>query len=69
MTRSIVRLVTLALITTTVAFAQTRRVLTTADYDRAVKMLAPALNGLVINDSVNATAPRRPARKTSSSIP
>ena len=28
---------------------------TTADYDRAVRMLAPALNGLVVGDTVNAT--------------
>jgi dipeptidyl aminopeptidase/acylaminoacyl peptidase len=33
---------------------QTRKVLTTADYDRAVRMLAPGLNGLVVGDSVNA---------------
>jgi dipeptidyl aminopeptidase/acylaminoacyl peptidase len=32
---------------------QTRRVVTTADYDRAVKMLAPSLNGLVLNADVN----------------
>ena len=32
---------------------QTRRVVTTADYDRAVKMLAPSLNGLVVNADVN----------------
>src|ERR1051325_1032112 len=54
MNRSILRLVTLALFTTTVAFAQNRRMLTTADYDRAVKMLAPALNGLVVGDTVTA---------------
>src|SRR4051812_20295132 len=35
--------------------AQNRRALTTADYDRAVKMLGPALNGLVVGDTVNAT--------------
>ena len=34
-----------ALIATSVAFAQSRRAVTAADYDRAVKMLAPALNG------------------------
>ena len=38
-----------------VPVAQSRNALTTADYDRAVRMLAPALNGLVVNDSVNAT--------------
>jgi dipeptidyl aminopeptidase/acylaminoacyl peptidase len=31
-----------------------RRVVTTADYDRAVRMLAPALAGLVTNDTVTA---------------
>ena len=35
--------------------AQNRRVVTAADYDRAVKMLAPSLNGLVVGDTVNAT--------------
>lgn len=56
MTRSIIRVFALVGLATTVAFAQTqtRRVVTSADYDRAVKMLAPALAGLVINDSVNA---------------
>ncbi len=39
----------------TVPVAQSRDALTTADYDRAVRMLAPALNGLVVNGSVNAT--------------
>src|SRR4029079_5206671 len=32
--------------------AQNRRALTPADYDRAVKMLAPSLNGLVFGDNV-----------------
>jgi len=35
--------------------AQNRRALTAADYDRAVKMLGPSLNGLVVGDTVNAT--------------
>jgi dipeptidyl aminopeptidase/acylaminoacyl peptidase len=35
--------------------AQNRRALTTADYDRAVKMLAPSLTNLVVGDTVNAT--------------
>jgi len=52
--RSIARLLVLSLILTSVAFAQARRVVTSADYDRATKMLAPALTGLVINDSVTA---------------
>ena len=55
MTRSIVRVLVLVSIVTTVAFAQTRRAVTTADYDRAVKMLAPALNGLVVGGTVDAT--------------
>jgi len=55
MTRSIVRVVVLALIATSVAFAQSRRAVTAADYDRAVKMLAPALNGLVVGGTADAT--------------
>src|SRR5437016_11828393 len=55
MTRAIVRAVVLAFIATSVAFAQSRRALTAADYDRAVKMLAPALNGLVVGGTVDAT--------------
>ncbi|HEY0873531.1 MAG TPA: DPP IV N-terminal domain-containing protein [Vicinamibacterales bacterium] len=39
---------------TAVPLAQEQRALTTADYDRAVRMLAPALNGLVLNDTVTA---------------
>jgi dipeptidyl aminopeptidase/acylaminoacyl peptidase len=54
-TRSIVRFLTLVLITTSIAVAQNRRVLTTADYDRATKMLAPALNGLVVGGTADAT--------------
>ena len=37
-----------------VPIAQSSTALTTADYDRAVRMLAPALNGLVLNDTVTA---------------
>ena len=33
---------------------QTRKVLTTADYDRAARMLGPSLTGLVVSDTVNA---------------
>ena len=55
MTRSIARVLALALIATPVAFAQTSRALTAADYDCAVKMLAPALNGLVVGGTANAT--------------
>ena len=57
MNRSIAIVIGVVAIGTSVAVAQsaqTRRVLTTADYDRAVKMLAPSLNGLVVNDTVNA---------------
>ena len=39
---------------TSAGVAQQKRAVTTADYDRAVKMLAPALNGLVVGDTVNA---------------
>src|SRR5258708_34011590 len=45
----------LVLIGTTAGIAQQKRAVTTADYDRAVKMLAPGLNGLVVGDTVNAT--------------
>jgi hypothetical protein len=37
-----------------VPVAQSGGAMTTADYDRAVRMLAPALNGLVLNDTVTA---------------
>src|SRR5437588_8278401 len=56
MTRQIVFVsAALVLIGTTAGVAQQKRVVTTADYDRAVKMLAPGLSGLVVGDSVNAT--------------
>jgi hypothetical protein len=41
--------------TTSLAAGQNRRVLTTADYDRATKMLAPNLNGLVVGGNADAT--------------
>src|SRR6185503_5775589 len=55
MTRPFVFVAALVLIGTSVGVAQQTRGVTAADYDRAVKMLAPALNGLVVGDSVNAT--------------
>jgi dipeptidyl-peptidase 4 len=55
MSRFVARLVVLVLIGTSVVVAQSRQVVTTADYDRAVRMLAPALNGLVVGGTVNAT--------------
>jgi dipeptidyl aminopeptidase/acylaminoacyl peptidase len=46
----------LVLIGTSIGVAQsTARVVTTADYDRAVKMLAPSLTGLVVGDNVTVT--------------
>ena len=54
MTRPVLFVAALVLAGTSVGVAQQKRVVTTADYDRAVKMLAPALNGLVVGDSVNA---------------
>src|SRR5262249_40098695 len=50
MTRSrlIALILTLILMTTCVVVAQNKRVLTAADYDRAVKMLGPNLNDLVV---------------------
>jgi len=79
MTRSAVRILVLVSIVTTVAFAQTRRTVPAADYDRAAKMLAPALNGLVVGGTVDpacfrtdgslTSGPQPPERKTWSSIP
>ena len=54
MTRSLVRVLALVLIGTSVVVAQNRRALTAADYDRATRMLAPALNGLVVGGAVDA---------------
>ena len=54
MSRQVVAVLALVLTGTSVAVPQSRRVLTTADYDRAVKMLAPALNGLVVGGTVDA---------------
>jgi dipeptidyl aminopeptidase/acylaminoacyl peptidase len=55
MNRAIFRVAVLAVLASTVGFAQSRRVLTAADYDRAVKMLGPAVNPLVFGDTVNVT--------------
>lgn len=55
MARSIARVLVLVIVFSAAGLAQQgRRVLTTADYDRAVRMLAPALNGLVIGGTANA---------------
>src|SRR5688572_22711147 len=54
MSRKVTSLLVLVLLATSIGFAQTRRAFTTADYDRAVRMLAPALNGLVVGGTVNA---------------
>ena len=55
MTRSTVAVLGLVLIGTSLGTVQpSQRVVTTADYDRAVKMLAPSLNGLVLNADLNA---------------
>src|SRR5947207_5930873 len=56
MVRSTARVFVLALlIGTTAVVAQSKRVLTKADYDRAVRMLAPSLNGLVVGGTATAT--------------
>ena len=56
MSRSIARVLALVLVlATSVVFAQTKRALTAADYDRATKMLPPALNGLVVGGAADAT--------------
>jgi dipeptidyl aminopeptidase/acylaminoacyl peptidase len=53
--RSVLIVAGLAALATGTLGAQNRRVVTAADYDRAVKMLAPSLTGLVVGDTVNAT--------------
>src|SRR4051812_27545523 len=55
MNRSMVFVAALVLAGTSVGIAQQKRVVTTADYDRAVRMLSPSLSGLVVGDNVNAT--------------
>jgi dipeptidyl aminopeptidase/acylaminoacyl peptidase len=55
MTRSTAFVFGIALIGLSLAVPQSTRVLTTGDYDRAVRMLAPGLNGLVMNDNVSVT--------------
>src|SRR3954466_6819747 len=55
MTRPTFFVAVLVLIGTSAGVAQQNRVVTSADYDRAAKMLAPSLNGLVVGDSVNVT--------------
>jgi dipeptidyl-peptidase-4 len=59
MSRSTVRVLALffvlGVLGTSVVVAQSKRVLTAADYDRAVRMLAPSLNGLVVGGTVSPT--------------
>ena len=52
--RLIPRVLILVLMTTSITVAQNKRVLTTADYDRATRMLAPSLNGLVVGGNAEA---------------
>ncbi|MEO5897040.1 MAG: DPP IV N-terminal domain-containing protein [Vicinamibacterales bacterium] len=54
MTRSLARVLVLALIGATAVVAQNRRQVTAADYDRAARMLAPRLNGLVVGGTADA---------------
>ena len=54
MTRSMIPVLALVLMGTQAAVPQSRRVVTTADYDRAIRMLAPGLNGLVVGGTVDA---------------
>src|SRR5262245_59747959 len=56
MTRPTACIAALVVLATTAGLAQQKRAVTAADYERAVKMLAPALNGLVLNDTVNVTS-------------
>jgi len=53
--RSVLIVAGLAALATGTVGAQNRRALTAADYDRAVRMLAPSLTGLVVGDTVDAT--------------
>src|SRR3982750_5040756 len=55
MNRSMGFIAALILVGTSVGVAQQKTVVTTADYDRAVKMLAPSLNNLVVGDTVTPT--------------
>lgn len=55
MARSFARLLVFILIGTSVALAQSPRALTAADYDRATRMLAPNLAGLVVGGTADAT--------------
>jgi dipeptidyl-peptidase 4 len=55
MTRVLASFFTLGVLATSVVVAQSKRALTAADYDRATKMLAPALNGLVVGGTVSPT--------------
>jgi hypothetical protein len=55
MNRPILFVAALVLTASSAGVAQQKNVVTAADYDRAVRMLAPGLNGLVAGDSVNAT--------------
>ncbi|MBI4474214.1 MAG: DPP IV N-terminal domain-containing protein, partial [Acidobacteria bacterium] len=53
MTRSTASAIAFFLIATSVAVAQNKRVVTAADYDRATKMLAQNLNGLVVGGTAD----------------
>ena len=68
MTRFLVRILVLVSIATSVAVAQNRRALTVADYDRATKMLAPALNGLVVGGTAAAAGDAAAKAMTSETI-
>jgi dipeptidyl aminopeptidase/acylaminoacyl peptidase len=55
MTRPIVLVLSLVLFGTSFAVPQSQRVVTSADYDRAVRMLAANVNGLVVGGTVTPT--------------
>src|SRR5215467_7039543 len=55
LTRSISCVFIFTSMTALLAVAQNKRALTTADYDRATKMLAPNLNMLVVGGNADAT--------------
>src|SRR3954470_9227423 len=55
MNRSIALIAAIVALATGMVGAQNRRALAAADYDLAVKMLAPSPTGVVVGDTVNPT--------------
>src|SRR3954467_5282912 len=55
MIRTLSRTLAVAAMAASAARAQTKRVFTSADYDRGARMLGPSLNGLVVGGNVQPT--------------